>query len=258
MNRAEKNPGRVELRGQGQKLPNIPLEPVSAGGRCKPSAAAGSARELTPASPDPEEAYSPPEDAGEWWNRESKRAMDEFLSQESLAKRLSPLATPPLLSVPTGDGEEVEDLIPTREETPSLTFPGSPVGVVGLTAVQLPTMADREAVGLAAARADTPPSAHAGRMKPSDMIEEAATVSLILTEPDLTDMLQVPDLSLFSPPIPIREVKSEPVDIVEIPDSPPRASVPPPDAPFDYRKAYEELRQHTMGYVTHSISGLKQ
>jgi len=85
--------------------------------------------------------------------------MDEFLSQESLAKRLSPLATPPLLSVPTGDGEEIEDLIPTREETPPFTFPESPVGVVGLQAVQLPTVANREAVDLAAARADTPTSA---------------------------------------------------------------------------------------------------
>jgi len=91
MNWTEKNPGRIELRGPGQKLPNIPLEPVSASGKCKPSAAAGSATQLTPASPDPQEAYSPPEDAGEWWNRESKRAMDEFLRQESLAKRLSPL-----------------------------------------------------------------------------------------------------------------------------------------------------------------------
>jgi len=244
MNWTEKNPNRIELRGPGQKLPNIPLEPVSASSKCKPSAAAGSATQLTPASPDPEEAYSPPEDAGEWWNRESKRAMDEFVRQESLAKRLSPLATPPLLSEPTGDGEEVGDLIPTCEEIPPLTFPGS------LMAVLLPTVTNRETVNLPAARADTPPSVHVGRMKPSDMIEEAATVSLILTEPDLTDILQVPDLSLFSPPIPTREVKSEPVDIVEILDSPPRASVPPPDAPFDYRKAYEELRQHTMGYVT--------
>jgi len=170
--------------------------------------------------------------------------MDEFLRQESLSKRLSPLATPPLLSEPTGNGEEVGDLIPTCEEIPPLTFPGS------LMAVLLPTVTNRETVNLPAARADTPPSVHVGRMKPSDMIEEAATVSLILTEPDLTDILQVPDLSLFSPPIPTREVKSEPVDIVDIPDSPPRAIVPPPDAPFDYRKAYEELRQHTMGYVT--------
>ena len=112
---------------------------------------------------------------------------------------------------------------------------------MGLPAVQLSTVTNREIVGLPAARADTPPSVHAGRMKPSDMIVEAATVSFILTEPDLTDILQVPDLSLFSPPIPTRGVKSEPVDIVEIPDSPPRASVPPLDAPFDYRKAYEEL-----------------
>ena len=110
-------------------MPNIPLEPVSASGKCKPSAAAGSATQLTPASPDPEEAYSP-EDAGEWWNRESKRAMDEFLRQESLAKRLSPLATPPLLSEPTGDGEEVGDLIPTRGDT-STHLPREPGGSGG-------------------------------------------------------------------------------------------------------------------------------
>jgi len=82
------------------------------------------------------------------------------------------------------------------------------------------------------------------------MIEEAATVACILREPDLVDMLQVPDLSLFSPPAPIPEVKPEPVDVVVIPDSPPRASAPPPDVPIDYRWAYEELRQRTMGYVT--------
>jgi len=82
------------------------------------------------------------------------------------------------------------------------------------------------------------------------MIEEAATVACILREPDLADMLQVPDLSLFSPPAPIPEVKPEPVDVVVIPDSPPRASAPLPDVPIDYRRAYEELRQRTMGYVT--------
>jgi len=238
------------MRGPGQKLPKIPLEPVSVSGNRRPSAAAGSAKDLAPASPDPDEAYSPPENAGQWWNRESKRAMDEFLSQGSLAKRLSPLASPPLLSAPTGDGEKGEDLVLTREETPPLTFPGSPVGVVGLPVVQLSTVADNETAGLAAARADTPPSVLAGRMTTSEMIEEAATVSLILREPELADILQVPDLSLLSPPIPIREVKSEPVDVVVIPDSPPGASAPPPDASFDYRKAYEELRQHTMGYVT--------
>ena len=32
MNWTEKNPGRVELRGPGQKLPNTPLEPVLASG----------------------------------------------------------------------------------------------------------------------------------------------------------------------------------------------------------------------------------
>jgi len=84
----------------------------------------------------------------------------------------------------------------------------------------------------------------------SEMIEEAATVACILREPDQADMLQVPDLSLFSPPAPTPEVKPEPVDVVVIPDSPPGANAPPPDVPIDYRKAYEDLRQRTMGYVT--------
>ena len=44
------------------------------------------------------------------------------------------------------------------------------------------------------------------------MIEEAATVACILREPDLADMLQVPNLALFSPPARIPEVKPEPVD----------------------------------------------
>jgi len=41
----------------------------------------------------------------------------------------------------------------------------------------------------------------------SEMIEEAATVACILREPDLVDMLQVPDLSLFSPPAPIPDTR---------------------------------------------------
>jgi len=82
------------------------------------------------------------------------------------------------------------------------------------------------------------------------MIEEAATVACILREPDLADMLQVPNLALFSPPARIPEVKPEPVDVIEIPDSPPRARAPPSDAPIDYRRAYEDLRQRLRGYVT--------
>jgi len=82
------------------------------------------------------------------------------------------------------------------------------------------------------------------------MIEEAAAVACILREPDLADMLGVPDLSLFSPPAPIPQVQPEPVEVVEIPDSPPRISAPPSGVPIDYRRAYEDLRQWLRGHVT--------
>ena len=82
-----------------------------------------------------------------------------------------------------------------------------------------------------------------------DMIEEAATVACILQEPDLADMLHVPDLSLFSPPAPAPQVKQEPVEVIEIPDSPPRVNPPTSDAPIDYRRAYEDLRQRFQGHI---------
>jgi len=76
------------------------------------------------------------------------------------------------------------------------------------------------------------------------MLEEAATVACILQEPDLADMLQGPGMSLFSPPAPPSQVKAEPVEVVEIPDTPPRETL------IDYRQAYEELRQHFRGHMT--------
>ena len=62
-----KHPGRTELRGIGQKVPSIPLEPTRGQGYRLPAAAAGGAKDLTPASPAPPEAYSPPgEVEGPW------------------------------------------------------------------------------------------------------------------------------------------------------------------------------------------------
>jgi len=58
-----KHPSRTELRGAGQKVSTIPLEPARGRGYRLPTAAAGSVRDLTPASPDPQEAYSPPLEA---------------------------------------------------------------------------------------------------------------------------------------------------------------------------------------------------
>jgi len=54
-----KHPGRTGLRGAGAMMPIIPLEPAPGRGYRLP-AAAGSARDMTPASPGPQDAYSPP------------------------------------------------------------------------------------------------------------------------------------------------------------------------------------------------------
>jgi len=81
------------------------------------------------------------------------------------------------------------------------------------------------------------------------MIEEAATVACILREPDLADILQVPDLSLFSPSAPVPQVKQEPVEVIEVPDTPPRVRPPPTEAPIDYRRAYEDLQQRMQGHM---------
>jgi len=62
-----KHPSRTEMRGAGQKVPTIPLESTRGRGYRMPAAAAGGARDLTPASPAPQEAYSPPVEAeGPW------------------------------------------------------------------------------------------------------------------------------------------------------------------------------------------------
>ena len=151
------HPRRVGIKGPGQRLPDIPLEPVPTSGYRLPSAAAGSARNLAPTSPDPEEAYSPPLDAGEWWTNEDQRAVEELMAHEPMVNRLSPLVTPPLLSVPTVIGEEAVGLAPARVGAPPLTISGSLIGVVETRAMQMPTVESKETVGLAPACVKTPP-----------------------------------------------------------------------------------------------------
>jgi len=240
------------VRRAGERVPDIPLEPVLACDGNLPSAAAGSERDLPPASPGPEGAYSPPLVAGEWWAGEEQRAKD----RGPMVLRLSPLETPPFLSVPTGIGEEAVGLAPAGVETPLLALPGSLMGMEVPSAVRLPTVESEGAVGLAPAGVETPPPilvGHPGRCKTvqlSDMIEEAATVACILQKPDLVDMLQGPGMSIFSPPAPASQVKPEPVEVVEIPDTPPRVCASPAEAPIDYRQAYEDLRQRFRGHTT--------
>ena len=86
-------------------------------------------------------------------------------------------------------------------------------------------------------------------MRVCDMIEEAATAACILQEPELADILHVPDMSLFSPPVPVPLVKPEPVEVIEVPDSPPPVRPPPTEAPIDYRRAYEELQRRMQGHM---------
>jgi len=59
--------------------------------------------------------------------------------------------------VPTVVGEEAVGLAPACVETPPPAIPGSLMGVVVPTAVQLLTVEDREAVGLVPACVETPP-----------------------------------------------------------------------------------------------------
>ena len=82
-----------------------------------PSAAAGSVRDLTPASPNLEEAYSPPlEDETQW-------ASEGPVGREPMVNRVSPLMTPQLSSVPTEVGGEAVGLAPVCAETPPLSLP---------------------------------------------------------------------------------------------------------------------------------------
>ena len=112
-----------------------------------------------------------------------------------------------------------------------------------------------EALGLATDQLETPPPTLSGSRKRAeplrtcDILQEAATVARILQGPELSDMLQSP-MSAFSPPVPVPQIKPEPVEVVEIPDSPPRKCTSPVGAPIDYKRAYEELQTRFKGHMT--------
>jgi len=75
------------MRKIGERVPSIPLEPVLDAGNSSSNAAAEREKVPPPTSPDPEEAYSPPLDAGEWWTSEDQRAVEELLNTEPLMSR---------------------------------------------------------------------------------------------------------------------------------------------------------------------------
>jgi len=246
---ARKHPGKVGLHGVGHGPVTIPLESTRPHGYRLTSAAAGSARDLAPASPDPEEPYSPPAEDDTVWPEGG------LLGNVPLVNRVSPLATPPRPSLPTESGVGAVGLAPAYVETYPLALPGSLVGEAGPPAVPLLFGESGDTAGPAQVSAGMLPSAlttdPAERrvIRACDMLEEAATVACILQEPDLADILQVPDLSLFSPEVPIPLVKPEPIEVVEIPDSPPPVRPPPTEAPIDYRRAYEELQRRMQGHM---------
>ena len=243
----------------------IPLESTRSRGYRLGNAAAGSARDLAPASPDPEEPYSPPELDDPWPQEKG------YLSCGPIVNRVSPLATPPCPLLPTESGVGAVGLPPAYAEAYPLALPGSPAGEVGPPAVPF----EGGMVGQTAAFEEVPSSApvegHGGPwvMSVSDMLEEAVTAARIIQEPELADILQVPSLSLFSPPIPAQPmpaspmpvpptpassvpaplVKPEPEEVVVIPDSPPPVRPPTTEAPVDYRRAYEDLQRRMRGHL---------
>ena len=213
-----------------------------------PSSAAGSARDLAPASPDPEEAYSPPALDDNPWRQE-----ESFPSYGPMVHRVSPLATPPCPLLPTESGVGAAGLPPAYAEAYPLALPGSLMGETGPPAV--PFEGGRHSLSQAAACEEVLPSAPVESlgeprvMTVSDMIEEAATAARILQEPELSDILNVPELSLFSPAMPAPPVKPEPEEVIVVPDSPPPVRPPPIEAPVDYRRAYEELQRRMQGHL---------
>jgi len=156
---------------------------------------------------------------------------------------------------PTDASQEVLSLATTYEEMYSLDLPESSLGVAGLPVMSLIPEMGLETLGLTAEQLETPPPTLSGSRKRAeplrtcDILEEAATVARILQGPELSDMLQSP-MSAFSPPVPVPQIKPEPVEVVEIPDSPPRKCTSPVGAPIDYKRAYEELQTRFKGHMT--------
>jgi len=244
-----KHPGHTGLRGTGAMMPIIPLEPAPGRGYRLPAAAAGSARDLTPASPDPQVAYSPPLEEECAW------AGAEPAGPQPVVGRVSPRVIQQPLLQPTEVGEGAMSLATAYEDTYCLALSESSLGVTGPQVVPFLPEMGLKTLGLAPENIETPPPTLSGRRKrteplqPCDILEEAATVARILQGSELTDMLQSP-MSAFSPPTSVPQVKSEPEEVIEIPDSPPRKCTSPVGAPIDYKKAYEEIQQRFRGHIT--------
>ena len=240
-----KHPSRTEPRGVGREVPVIPLESVKGHGYRLPAAAAGSAKGLTPASP---EAYSPPREIEGPWT------ITEPLGLPPVVGRVSPRVMPqPPLGPTVEEGGAVN--VATIYQGACFDFLENPMEMVGPPGVSSIPEMSLETLGLAAEQLETPPPTLSGSRKrtdplrTSDILEEAVTVARILQEPELSDILRSP-MSAFSPPTVVPQVKPEPVEVVEILDSPPRKCMSPVGAPIDYKRAYEELQNRCKGHMT--------
>jgi len=214
-----------------------------------PAAAAGGAKDLAPASPDPQEAYSPPVEVEGPWTDTGPVGLQPVVG------RVSPRVIQQPSSEPTDVGGGAVNVATAYQGTYCLDFLESSLRMAGPPVVPLLPEMGMETLGLAPEHMETPPPTLSGHRKrteplrPCDILEEAATVARILQGPELSDMLQSP-MSAFSPPAPMPQVKPEPVEVVEIPDSPPRKCTSPVGAPIDYKKAYEDLQQRFRGHMT--------
>ena len=119
-----KHPGRTELRGIGQKVPSIPLEPTRGQGYRLPAAAAGSAKDLIPASPAPQEAYSPPGEVEGPWTDTGPTGLPPVVG------RVSPRVVPQPALEPTAVEEGAVN-VATMYQGTCFDFLESPMGMAG-------------------------------------------------------------------------------------------------------------------------------
>ena len=225
------------------------MEPAQSRGYRLPAAAAGSVRDVTPASPDLQEAYSPPLEAESTWTA------GEPAGLQPVVGRVPPRVVQPSVPESTDASREILSSTATYGDVYSLSLPESLLEAAGPPAISFIPEMSLETLGLAAEQLETPPPTLSGSRKraeplrTSDILEEAATVARILQGPELSDILQSP-MSAFSPPTVVPQVKTEPDEVIEIPDSPPRKCASPVGAPIDYKRAYEELQTRFKGHMT--------
>jgi len=117
-----KHPSRTELRGAGREVPVIPLEPARGQGYRLPAAAAGSAEQLTPASPVPPDAYSPPGEVEGVWPDTGPTGLPPVVG------RVSPRVVPqPPLEQTVEEGGAVN--MATMYQGPCFGFLEDPMGM---------------------------------------------------------------------------------------------------------------------------------